>query len=102
MQQISKKVLLDAQEEKRKEKEEKTTTDSIIIIEQPVMLLRRIIFILYWKGLFYWKQKGGKKIQASFMIEANSYKKVIGCIQCSWRFFMASLLNGSLTLLVST
>ena len=64
---------------KRKEKEEKTPTDSIIIIEQPVMLLRRIFtFILYWKGLFYWKQKGGKKIQASFMIEANSYKKLLG------------------------
>ena len=47
-------------------------------------------------------KKAGKFFQASFMIEANSYKKVIGCIQCSWRFLMASLLNGSLTLLVST
>ena len=46
--------------------------------------------------------KRREKIEASFVIEANSYKKVIGCIQCSWRFLMASLLNGSLTLLVST
>ena len=86
---------------KRKEKEEKTPTDSIIIIEQSVMLLRRIIFCI-GKVLSIGNKKAGKNVQASFMIEANSYKKVIGCIQCSWRFLMASLLNGSLTLLVST
>ena len=103
MQQISKKVLLDAQEKKRKRRKNPNRFNyHNRVATYYVMLLRRIIFILYWKGLFYWKQKGGKKIQASFMIEANSYKKVIGCIQCSWRFLMASLLNGSLTLLVST
>ena len=100
MQQISKKVLLDAQEKKRKRRKNPNRFNYHNRVASNVV--KTYYIHLYWKGLFYWKQKGGKKIQASCMIEANSYKKVIGCIQCSWRFLMASLLNGSLTLLVST
>ena len=56
MQQISKKVLLDAQEKKRKRRKNPNRFNYHNRVASNVVKI-----ILYWKGLFHWKQKGGKK-----------------------------------------
>ena len=93
MQQISKKVLLDAQEKKRKRRKNHNRFNYHNRVASNVVKTYYIYSVLERSVLLETKRRG-KKIQASFMMEANSYKKVIGCIECSWRFLMASLLNG--------
>ena len=76
MQQISKKVLLDAQEKKRKRRKNPNRFNYHNRVASNVVKTYYIYSVSERSVLLETKRR--KKIQASFMIEANSYKKLLG------------------------